>query len=36
MTGHFLYYICILQHKNFFQKALKIFVANILRIYIKD
>ena len=31
MTGHFLYYICIFQHKKLLQKALKIFVVRILK-----
>ena len=31
MTGHFLYYICNFQHKKLLQKALKIFVVEILK-----
>ena len=31
MTGHFLYYICIFQHKKLHQNVLKIFVVEILK-----
>ena len=31
MTGHFLYYIRILQHKKLLQKAAKIFDVEILK-----
>ena len=36
MIGYFLYYICILQHKKLLQRALKIFVVDVLKDWALD